>query len=77
MMPTNFEIIGLAQVQVTLEGEPPRIVNLTPMPRAANPLLSLLSQPLASDSDNEETSGYMHTHIYICICYYIVVCCFP
>ena len=39
------------------------------MPRAANPLLSLLSQPLGSDSDNEETSGQIYIDFAIALLY--------
>jgi hypothetical protein len=40
---------SIKKVQVTLEGEPPRTVSLAPGARAANPLLSLLNQPLSRD----------------------------
>ncbi|XP_019853287.1 PREDICTED: uncharacterized protein LOC105313082 isoform X2 [Amphimedon queenslandica] len=46
---------SIKKVQVTLEGEPPRIVHLIPSARPTNPLLSLLSAPL--DDSDEETTG--------------------
>ena len=44
---------ALAKVQVTLDGEPPRVVTLVPQRRSTNPLLSLLHQVPSSDDEDD------------------------